>query len=195
MLEKFAEELREAREKNKITLQQIAQKSRIDLKYIEAIDRGDFSFLPELYVKAFIKQFAKIVGLDEQVTIKKYEAAKTGKTPKEEMEPEKPEEIKKEAVSEKPVNDKKAEAPKIQQPVKSFQESTEKKSGAEEVSFLERIKSDKAILAGVIGGALVIILVVVYFFFIMPESDIIVAEKPYDEVRKENQQRYVPDTK
>jgi len=195
MLEKFAEELREAREKNKITLQQIAQKSRIDLKYIEAIDRGDFSFLPELYVKAFIKQFAKIVGLDEQVTIKKYEAAKTGKTPKEEMEPEKPEEIKKEAVSEKPVNDKKAEAPKIQQPVKSFQESTEKKSGAEEVSFLERIKSDKAILAGVIGGTLAIILVVVYFFFIMPESDIIVAEKPYDEVRKENQQRYVPDTK
>jgi transcriptional regulator with XRE-family HTH domain len=194
MLEKFAEELRTAREKSGITLQQIAQKSRIDLKYIQAIDKGDFSFLPEVYVKAFIKQFAKIVGLDEHVAIKKFEAAKTGKIHEEEIKPEKTEDIQKEEVSEKAADNKKSGTPKIQQPLKSFQESSGKKTGTEEVSFSERIKSDKAILAGVIGGALAIILVVVYFFFIMPESDIIVAEKPYDEVRKENQQRYVPET-
>ena len=48
MLDKYAEELREAREKKGITLQQMAAKTRIDIKFLEAIDNGNFSFLPEL---------------------------------------------------------------------------------------------------------------------------------------------------
>ncbi|MCK7516561.1 MAG: helix-turn-helix domain-containing protein [Ignavibacteriales bacterium] len=53
----------------------MAAKTRIDFKFLEAIDNGNFSFLPDLYVKAFIKQYAKAVDLDEQETIKKYEDA------------------------------------------------------------------------------------------------------------------------
>ncbi len=81
MLDKFAEELRQAREENEITLQQMAAKTRIDIKFLEAIDNGNFSFLPTIYVRAFIKQYAKTVGLDEEETIKNYEAAKQGKLP------------------------------------------------------------------------------------------------------------------
>jgi len=195
MMEKFAEGLREAREKSGITLQQIAQKSRIDLKFIQAIDRGDFSFLPELYVKAFIREFAKIVGLDEKVTIKKYEAAKSGKAPEEETEPEKPATKENVPVTETAKVEKKREPTEIKKPLKSFQESAETKQGSEPVSFSERIKSEKAVLAGVIGGIAVIIFVLIYFFFIRSNSNIIVAEKPYDEVRKENQQRYIPEAK
>ena len=198
MLDKFAEELKAAREKNEITLQQIAQKSRIDLKFIEAIDRGDFSFLPELYVKAFVKQYARIVGLDEQVTIKKYEAAKKGKSIDDVAEEEKIEKPEKPAETEKtkqPVEEKKPEPPKVSPQVKSFQENQNGKPEAEPQGFSEKIKNDRMLLGGIIGGVIVVAFALVYFFFIRTSSDIIVAEKPYEEVRKENQQRYIPETK
>ena len=79
MLNNFADELRNARLKKGISLEQMAAKTRIDLKFLEAIDNGNFVFLPELYVKAFIKQYAKVVDLDEQETINRYEDAKAGR--------------------------------------------------------------------------------------------------------------------
>ncbi|MCZ7614845.1 MAG: helix-turn-helix domain-containing protein [Ignavibacteriaceae bacterium] len=79
MLDRFAEQLKKARLKKGLSLQQIAAKTRIDIKFLEAIDNGNFGFLPDLYVKAFIKQFAKSVDLDENETIKKYEDALAGK--------------------------------------------------------------------------------------------------------------------
>lgn len=194
MLDKFAEELKEAREKSGITLQQIAQKSRIDLKYIQAIDQGDFNFLPELYVKAFIKQFAKIVGLDEQGTIKKYEAARAGRIPEEEPEPEKPAAAPDDGDAKKTEIEKSA-PPEVSRPRKAFQENQETKSADAPPPLSERLKSDKAMVAGITGGIMAIIFALVYFFFIRTGSDIIVAEKPYDEIRKESQQRYVPDEK
>src|SRR5574338_990229 len=78
MLDKFADELRAQREKSGLSLQQMAAKTRIDLKFLEAIDQGNFSFLPDINVKAFVKQYAKTIGLDEDITLKKYEAAKDG---------------------------------------------------------------------------------------------------------------------
>ena len=79
MLDKFADELREQREKSGLTLQQMATKTRIDIKFLEAIDQGNFAFLPDLYVKAFVKQYAKTIGLDENLMIKKFEAYREGK--------------------------------------------------------------------------------------------------------------------
>ncbi|MCH7974117.1 MAG: helix-turn-helix domain-containing protein, partial [Bacteroidetes bacterium] len=55
MLNKFAQELKKAREKADITLQNLSARSRLDIKFLQSIEKGDFSFLPELYVKAFIK--------------------------------------------------------------------------------------------------------------------------------------------
>ena len=69
MLDKFADELRQQRENSGLTLQQMATKTRIDLKFLEAIDQGNFSFLPDLYVKAFVKQYSQTIGLDENLII------------------------------------------------------------------------------------------------------------------------------
>ncbi len=63
MLKKFTEELKEQRERAGITLQNVAAKTRIDIKFLEALEDGNFNFLPDIYVKAFIKQYAKFVGL------------------------------------------------------------------------------------------------------------------------------------
>ncbi len=192
MLDKFANELRQAREKSGMSLQQIAQKSRIDLKFIQAIDNGDFSFLPELYVKAFIKQYAKMVGLDEQFTIKKYEAAKKGK-PLEESGEKLIQEIK-ENRSE-PEENKSTAKPVPARTVKSFQENIVKENESEPANFYEKLKKDKVLLGSVIAGIAVVLFLIIYFLFLKSSSDIIVAEKPYEEIRRENQQRYVKEKK
>ena len=78
MFDEIANELKTAREKSLMTLAQLSSKSKIDLKFLEAIEQGDFDFLPDLYVRAFVKNYARIVGLNESKISKKYEAARQG---------------------------------------------------------------------------------------------------------------------
>lgn len=188
MLEQFSEELRKARKKSGITVQQIAQKSRIDLKFIEAIDRGDFGFLPELYVKAFIKQYAKIVGLDEQEILDNYEAAKTGSTSEEEVTVIEPKDHKTFSTHEKT-------KPVSVAPVRSFQDNFQKKEDDQPQNFIEKLKKEKLLLGGVIAAFAIVLFVIIYFLFMKTSSGIVVAEKPYDEIMRENQQRYQKEIK
>jgi cytoskeletal protein RodZ len=62
MFDKFAEELKTLRETKDLTLQQVAVKTKIDYKFLEAMESGDFEFLPELYVKAFLREYLRILG-------------------------------------------------------------------------------------------------------------------------------------
>lgn len=79
MLDKFADDLKHWREEKGLPLLQVATKTKIDIKKLEALEDGDFAFLPELYIKAFLKDYAKAIGLKEQFILEKYEAAKQGK--------------------------------------------------------------------------------------------------------------------
>ena len=88
MLDKLAEELKEARKKTGLSLLQISAKSKIDLKFLESMEKGNFSFLPEIYVKAFIKDFANIIDLDPALMLKKYDAYKMGRNYEEIKPPE-----------------------------------------------------------------------------------------------------------
>lgn len=174
MLDKFVEELRQARVENEITLQQMAAKTKIDIKFLEAIDNGNFSFLPNIYVRAFIKQYAKTVGLDEEETIKKYEAAKQGKLP-EKVEAE-----------EEPVEKDIPEPEKKQtQPVQTFTDVTETKT------LDDSGKKKMAMMTGGAVAGVVVIAILIYLVFFQDSSQIIVEEKPYEEVLEESTQRYV----
>ncbi len=180
MLDKFAEELRQAREENEISLQQMAAKTRIDIKFLEAIDNGNFSFLPTIYVRAFIKQYAKTVGLDEEETIKKYEAAKQGKLSEKVKVEEKKEENK------EPVEEKIHEPEKKQvQPLQTFTDITETQTEDESG------KKKKAMMTGGAVAGVVVIAILIYLVFFQNSSQIIVEEKPYEEVLEESTQRYV----
>jgi|GEM_PF-430954 len=79
MLEKFSEELKEARQRSEMSLQQVAARTRIDIKFLNAMENGNFSFQPELYVRAFIKDYCKAIGADEVKMIKRFDLAKQGK--------------------------------------------------------------------------------------------------------------------
>jgi transcriptional regulator with XRE-family HTH domain len=174
MLKKFTDELKKQREKAGITLQNVAAKTRIDIKFLEALEDGNFNFLPEIYVKAFIKQYAKVVGLDEEETLQKYILIKEGR------------EGALEKAKQDTDNQKTNSGVEINKPAKIFtDDSTSKKSNED-----DKKKQKQIIIGGsVIGAALLLLLI--FFAFINGSDDIIVEEKPYDEVLQGTPNRYI----
>jgi transcriptional regulator with XRE-family HTH domain len=174
MLKKFTDELKKQREKAGITLQNVAAKTRIDIKFLEALEDGNFNFLPEIYVKAFIKQYAKVVGLDEEETLQKYILIKEGR------------EGALEKSKQDTDNQKTNSGVEINKPAKIFtDDSTSKKSNED-----DKKKQKQIIIGGsVIGAALLLLLI--FFAFINGSDDIIVEEKPYDEVLQGTPNRYI----
>lgn len=178
MLNKFAEELKQARLKSNLTLQQMAVKTKIDLKFLEAIDEGNFAFLPDLYIRAFIKEYASFVGLNPESTIKKFEAAKRGEYPPAEndkpflqsiIENDQPEQKK---------------LPLSTRPLKSY--SDIKENETQNASDQKRAQ----ILFALIAGMVIILSAGVYFLFFNDSDKIIISERPYEESVEENS-RYI----
>src|SRR5258706_12359799 len=55
----FAEQLRQSREQRKLSLQQIADSTRIGISQLQALERGDVNLLPEgIYRRSIIRQYA-----------------------------------------------------------------------------------------------------------------------------------------
>src|ERR1035437_10065020 len=182
MFDKLSEELKAARVRAGISLQQLANRTRIDLKFLEYIEDGNFSFLPELYVKAFLKEYIRFVGLDEKLMFKKYEVYKLGK---EYVEP--PQETLIDKIKELKENRFEKEKENLySKPVPSYTSPP-----AEPNNFLNTFFMDKKnmFLISAVAGLLVLFLAV-YFLFIKKSPDIIV-EKPYDELVNESKERYI----
>lgn len=60
------ERLREARLKHKLDLADIAQRTRVPLRHLEALESGDYSSMPTpTYAVGFAKAYARAVGEDE----------------------------------------------------------------------------------------------------------------------------------
>ncbi|CUS97611.1 helix-turn-helix domain-containing protein [Candidatus Kryptobacter tengchongensis] len=68
-----AEILRQAREGRNLTLKDISKKTRISEKFLEKIENGVYDFAPEPYVRAFIRSYARVVGLNPNEVIKEFE--------------------------------------------------------------------------------------------------------------------------
>jgi cytoskeletal protein RodZ len=182
MLKKFTNELKQQREKAGITLQNVAAKTRIDIKFLEALEDGNFNFLPDIYVKAFIKQYAKVVGLDEEETLQSYILAKEGKQ-------ETAEEVKQENTGEKKeetVEQKTKPDVEPNKPAKIFTDDSVNKKSNED----DKKKQKQLIIGGTVVGV-VLIVMLVFFLFIDGSDDIIVEEKPYEEVLQETPNRYI----
>ena len=182
MLKKFTEELKEQREKAGITLQNVAAKTRIDIKFLEALEDGNFNFLPEIYVKAFIKQYAKVVGLDEEEILQSYILAKESKE-------EAVEKTKQENTGEKKedTNEQKTKSDvETNKPAKIFTDDGVNKKSNED----DKKKQKQLIIGGSVIGVVLFVLLV-FFLFINGSDDIIVEEKPYEEVLQETPNRYI----
>ncbi len=71
-----------AREAKGIDLHDAAQQTRISTHYLKAMEEEDFSKLPgEVFVRGFLKNYARFLGLDEAEVLKRYQELKPPKQP------------------------------------------------------------------------------------------------------------------
>ena len=66
-MELIGARLNQARLMANVALQDIADRTKISLRFLSAIENDDFSALPgRVYIFGFTKAFARAVGLDEE---------------------------------------------------------------------------------------------------------------------------------
>ncbi|HWP83458.1 MAG TPA: RodZ domain-containing protein [Bacteroidota bacterium] len=110
-LKSFGAELRHAREEKRITLMDISAATRINVKFLEAMEEGIFATLPQTYIRAFLREYAQTVGLSIDEVLAKYDAVSGVKA-------ERPAEVRSEPSEHQPLSPlsmiRKVEQPPIQ---------------------------------------------------------------------------------
>lgn len=72
-MSELGEQLKRAREEKQISLDEIQELTKIQKRYLQAIENGDFDKLPgAFYTKAFIKSYAEAVGLNYEALIQEF---------------------------------------------------------------------------------------------------------------------------
>lgn len=74
-MEEFIRELKQAREAKGIPLAQISDITRIAEEHLQAIEKGTIDLLPAPYVRAFLREYAEVVGLSPDEVMQKYDSA------------------------------------------------------------------------------------------------------------------------
>lgn len=70
----IGEKLKEAREAQNITLDDLQDSTKIQKRYLVAIEEGNFDLLPgTFYARAFIKEYALAVGLDYRALLEEHQ--------------------------------------------------------------------------------------------------------------------------
>lgn len=73
MAASIGEKLRLAREERGIPLREISDETRISIRYLEAIESGDFKRLPGgIFNRSFVKAYARCIGYDEKKAVEAY---------------------------------------------------------------------------------------------------------------------------
>jgi cytoskeletal protein RodZ len=100
----FGETLRRERELRQISLREIAEATKINLRYLDALEHDDFRHLPGgVFNKGFVRAYAQFIGIDPESMVMAYleedgrqqaRASRTGGAapppPPETMTPERP---------------------------------------------------------------------------------------------------------
>ncbi|MBX7045024.1 MAG: helix-turn-helix domain-containing protein [Ignavibacteria bacterium] len=109
MLKTFSEDLKYFRESKNMTLKDVALDTRLNMAVLENLENGDFTFQPQTYIRAFLRQYAKSIGLNPDTILKDYETAKLGNYSTKRLPPEE-----KLEAFEKIKEEKKEEQPKLE---------------------------------------------------------------------------------
>ena len=71
-MENIGSILKENRKEQGKTLEEINEQTRITFEHLKLLEKNDFTFLPETYVKSFIKNYALTLGLDADDLVVRY---------------------------------------------------------------------------------------------------------------------------
>lgn len=79
----FYEALKTKREEGNFSLEEISDFTKIDIKYLLAIEEGDFSCLPAVYMRLFLRSYCRYIGADDKKALNDFEFFTVGVKPKE----------------------------------------------------------------------------------------------------------------
>jgi cytoskeletal protein RodZ len=69
----FGETLKRERELRQISLREIAEATKINLRYLDALERNDFRHLPGgVFNKGFVRAYAQFIGIDPEAMATAY---------------------------------------------------------------------------------------------------------------------------
>lgn len=69
----FGEELRRERELRQISLREISEATKVNIRYLEALERNDFRHLPGgVFNKGFVRAYAQYIGVDPEAMVNAY---------------------------------------------------------------------------------------------------------------------------
>lgn len=69
----FGDELKRERELREISLREVSEATKINLRYLEALERNDFRHLPGgVFNKGFVRAYAQFIGVDPESMINAY---------------------------------------------------------------------------------------------------------------------------
>jgi len=69
----FGEDLKREREVRKISLREIAESTKINARYLDALEKNDFKRLPGgVFNKGFVRAYAQHIGVDDEAMVNAY---------------------------------------------------------------------------------------------------------------------------
>jgi len=69
----FGEELRRERELRQISLDDVAQATKINLRYLDAMEHNDFLHLPGgVFNRGFVRAYCQFIGVDSEAMVNAY---------------------------------------------------------------------------------------------------------------------------
>jgi cytoskeletal protein RodZ len=69
----FYNELKTKRESQNLTLEEISEFTKIDIKFLIAIEEGDFLCLPSVYMRLFLRSYCEYISADTEQALNDYE--------------------------------------------------------------------------------------------------------------------------
>ena len=69
----FYEDFLKERKSKEINLEEVANKIKINAKYLDAIEKGNFDILPDVYVRLFIRAYSNFLNLNSSDMLSLYE--------------------------------------------------------------------------------------------------------------------------
>ncbi len=164
----IGEILRKTRESKKITLEEVAEATKIRRKYLEAIEQEDFQSLPgEVYAKGFVTAYLKYLDIKERPDVVELMQQKL------KPQPEEPAQVEDEAEKER------------QTRVSRKNSQTVKRRKTPAASFEEKPLSKKSSMIILLSVAAIILLLAVQWVYTKSQQESL---PPENHVQQEEQQ-------
>jgi hypothetical protein len=80
-LQEFCVKLKKERLAKRVALEDIAEVTRINLKFLKAIEEGNLDILPPIYVRIFLKKYIECLGLDLTQVLAEFDQASGAPAP------------------------------------------------------------------------------------------------------------------